>query len=64
MLNFTPANNIRKLVIQRKGKEAGTQPIPDYKLDLMEHMMLCQFDGPDEFFAAIDQVIEKFAQMD
>ena len=41
----------------KKGKKC----IPDCKLDLLEHVMLFQFDGPDEFYHAIDLLIERWS---
>ena len=40
----------------RKSKE-----VPEYKLALLEHIMLEQFNGPDEFYPAIDLIIERWA---
>ena len=36
--------------------------IPEYKLALLEHIMLEQFNGPDEFYPAIDQVIARWEE--
>ena len=36
--------------------------IPEYKLQLLEHVMLFQFDGPDDFYHAIDVLIERWSE--
>ena len=55
------ANNIRpfKRVLVTRKKEC--KDIPEYKLALLEHIMLEQFNGPDEFYPAIDLIIERWA---
>ena len=55
------ANNIRpfKRVLVTRKKEC--KDIPEYKLALLEHIMLEQFDGPDEFYHAIDLLIERWS---
>ena len=56
------ANNIvpfKRVLVTRKNE---CKVIPEYKLALLEHIMLEQFDGPDEFYPAIDQVIARWAE--
>ena len=36
--------------------------VPEYKLRLLEHVMLEQFDGPDDFYHAIDVLIERWSE--
>jgi hypothetical protein len=57
-----PANNIRpfKRVLVTRKKEC--KDIPEYKLRLLEHIMLEQFNGPDEFYHAIDVLIEEWSE--
>ena len=54
------ANNIvpfKRVLVTRKSKQ-----IPEAKLMLLEHVMLEQFDGPDEFYHAIDVLIERWSE--
>ena len=58
------ANNIVKF--SRKNKKMKvelTQPA-EHKVDLLEHIMLFQMDGPDEFWACYEAVIERFKAYD
>jgi len=34
----------------------------EHKVDLLEHIMLFQMDGPDEFWACYEAVIERFTK--
>ena len=56
------ANNIvpfkRVLVTRKKDLDV----IPEYKLRLLEHIMHEQFNGPDEFYYAIDVLIEEWSE--
>ena len=56
------ANNIRpfKRVLVTRKKERDV--IPEYKLRLLEHVMLEQFDGADDFYHAIDVLIERWSE--
>jgi hypothetical protein len=56
------ANNIRpfKRVLVTRKKDLDV--IPEYKLRLLEHIMLEQFNGPDEFYHAIDVLIEQWSE--
>ena len=56
------ANNIRpfKRVLVTRKKEMNV--VPEYKLRLLEHVMLEQFDGPDDFYHAIDVLIERWSE--
>ena len=36
--------------------------IPECKLRLLEHVMLEQFDGADDFYHAIDVLIERWSE--
>ena len=56
------ANNIRtfKRVLVTRKKEHDV--IPEPKLMLLEHVMLEQFNGPDEFYHAIDVLIERWSE--
>ena len=59
-----PANNIVKFSRKnKKGKVELTVP-PEHKVDLLEHVMLFQMDGPDEFWACYEAVIERFKEVD
>ena len=57
-----PANNVvpfkRVLVTRKKERD----DIPEAKLMLLEHVMLEQFNGPDEFYHAIDVLIERWGE--
>ena len=57
-----PANNVvpfkRVLVTRKKERDV----IPEYKLRLLEHVMLEQFDGADDFYHAIDVLIERWSE--
>ena len=56
------ANNIVKFSRKnKKGKVELTVP-PEHKVDLLEHIMLFQMDGPDEFWACYEAVIERFKE--
>jgi hypothetical protein len=57
-------NNIvpfQRQVIMKKSK---CKDVPEYKLQLLEHVMLFQFDGPDDFYHAIDVLIERWSDDD
>ena len=57
-----PANNVvpfKRVLVTRK-KES--KHVPEYKLQLLEHVMLFQFDGPDDFYHAIDVLIERWSE--
>jgi hypothetical protein len=59
------SNNIRKIVVNKNSrKKVDMMVVAPNKIDLLEHIMLYQFDGPDEFYAAHDAVIERFRAYD
>ncbi len=45
-------------------KKSKCKDVPEYKLQLLEHVMLFQFDGPDDFYHAIDVLIERWSDDD
>ena len=56
------ANNIvpfKRVLVTRK---VVRDDIPEAKLMLLEHVMLEQFNGPDEFYHAIDVLIERWSE--
>ena len=55
------ANNIRPFKRVLVTRKVVRDEVPDYKLDLLAHVMLEQFNGPDEFYHAIDVLIERWS---
>ena len=43
-------------------RKKKSKHVPEYKLQLLEHVMLFQFDGPDDFYHAIDVLIERWSE--
>ena len=57
-----PANNIRKFTI-KNSKSKVTLTVPaEHKVDLLEHIMLYQMDGPDDFWNCYEAVIQRFKE--
>ena len=56
------ANNIRPFKRVLVTRKVVRDEVPDYKLDLLAHVMLEQFNGPDEFYHAIDVLIERWSE--
>lgn len=55
------ANNIRPFKRVLVTRKVVRDEVPEYKLDLLAHVMLEQFNGPDEFYHAIDVLIERWS---
>ena len=56
------ANNIRPFKRVLVTRKVVPDVVPEYKLRLLEHVMLEQFNGPDEFYHAIDVLIAEWEE--